>query len=98
MGFLEVLLWYPLAAMDSESARKAQALWCEVDRPLAMNAAMSGVDPGVKQCANPISKRYELARAFGMQGTPNAIAADGSMLNIEAPEQFLQALDRLAAR
>ncbi len=91
-------LWYPLAGIDGESARKAKALWCEVDRPQAMNAAMAGVDPGAKQCANPIAKQYELAQAFGVQGTPNAIAADGSMLNIEAPAEFLQALDRLAVR
>ena len=91
-------LWYPLAGIDSESARKAKALWCAVDRPLAMNAAMSGSDPGAKQCANPIAKQYELAQAFGVQGTPNAIAADGSMINIGAPSQFLQTLDRLAMR
>lgn len=91
-------LWYPLGGMSGESARKAQALWCEVDRPAAMNAAMSGIDPGDKQCTNPISKQLELAQAFGVQGTPSAIAADGTMINIEAPAQFLQTLDRLAAK
>lgn len=73
--------------------KKAEAVWCSIDRKTAFSAAMNGADPGTATCANPVAETTRMAHAIGITGTPTMLASDGSRI---APQIALSP-DKLAA-
>ena len=79
---------------------KSEAIWCATDRKAALNAAMSGTDPGKAKCPNPIKELTDLARQMGVNSTPTMLAADGSKVSPQiamTPDMLSAELDRLAS-
>ena len=73
-------LFYPRAGIQSESARKAEAVWCADDRNAAMTIAKTGQKVEMKDCDNPVSNHYALGEQMGIRGTPALILEDGEKL------------------
>lgn len=63
------------------SAAKTAAIWCAPDRAKAWNKWMTEqIDPASTQlsnCAAPVEKLKDLAKAMNVQGTPTMFAQDG---------------------
>lgn len=90
-------LFYPRSGPNTESFRKAEAVWCSNDRKDALTKAKQGAPlPAVPQCANPIADQYQLGLALGLRGTPMMILSDGDVVNGYLPADALaQRIDQI---
>lgn len=73
-------LFYPRAGMDSESARKAMAVWCSDDRHKALGEAKRGKSLKYRECDNPVKEHYMLGQAVGVTGTPALVLENGELI------------------
>ena len=95
---------YVLFPLDihPNAEKKAEAVWCSMDRKAAYTAAMNGQDPGKATCKNnPVAETKALSLAIGIDSTPTVLAADGTHVNgsvVMNPGQLMAELDRLAAK
>ena len=79
--------------------KKAEAVWCSIDRKSAFNAAMNGTDPGDATCTNPVAETTRIARAIGISGTPTMLAPDGTKVAPQialSPDKLVAELEHLA--
>lgn len=83
-------LLFPRAGIDSQSAAKAQSVWCADDRQKALTEAKLGKTVEEKSCANPIAKNIELADQIGLTGTPTMILDDGELVSGYVPAAKLR--------
>ena len=88
-------LW-PILSPDS--LEKSKAIWCAKDRVRAWDDAMNrSVIPAAagKECATPLDKNAQLARRFGIQGTPAIYLANGAKVGrgYATAEEIEQALN-----
>ena len=85
---------YPLEALHSDAARKAQAIWCETDEKKRLElwhrVVMKTQDVPTAECANPIKRNLALGGVLGLQGTPTLIAADGRTLPGAVPAAAIE--------
>lgn len=72
-------LFYPRAGKGSESYKKAVSVWCAKDHNAALTSAKQGKNPEQKTCDNPVDRHMQLARDFGVQGTPMLVTGKGSV-------------------
>jgi thiol:disulfide interchange protein DsbC len=87
----------PRAGAESDSARKAVAVYCAANPRASLTAAKSGVDPGNASCPNPVSRNVALARLLNITGTPTMFFPDGGSSPGYLPvPQLLAELDRRA--
>lgn len=99
LGIKVEYLFFPRAGLGSESFDKAVSVWCADDRNKAMTDAKAGQPVDKKECANPVTKDYELGQKIAVSGTPAVFAPDGTQLGgYLPPDQMLQRLDQLAAK
>lgn len=85
-------LW-PILSPDS--VEKSKAVWCAKDRGKAWDALMtSGTVPqNDRKCDHPLAKNNELARRFGVRGTPAIYLGDGRQIGgFVAAEKLEEAL------
>ncbi len=79
--------------------KKAEAVWCAIDRKVALTAAMNGADPGTATCPNPVAESTRIAQAIGINGTPTMLASDGSRIAPQislSPEKLAAELEHIA--
>ncbi|MEQ1440696.1 DsbC family protein [Fontimonas sp. SYSU GA230001] len=78
--------FYPRSGPNTESFRKAQAVWCSKDRKQALTLAKQGVPvEGDTSCPNPVMTEYQLGVELGLRGTPMLILPDGEVVNGYVP-------------
>jgi thiol:disulfide interchange protein DsbC len=53
---------FPRNGPDTDSWRKAEAVWCSADRQEALTRAKRGEDVKSARCETPIAAQYELGR------------------------------------
>lgn len=85
-------LMYPRAGANSESYRKAVAVWCAKDRNDALTRAKAGEAIDMKTCDNPVDEHMEVAAALGLRGTPLIVLEDGGMQPGYVPAKQLSRL------
>ncbi len=91
-------LFFPRAGMQSQSARKAVAVWCADDRNEAMTLAKSGQKIEMRNCENPVSSHYALGEQMGIRGTPALVLEDGEKLpGYVPPDRLSRYLTQKAA-
>jgi len=73
-------LFFPRAGLQSESYRKAVAVWCADDRNEAMTIAKSGQKIEMKECENPVGNHHALGEQMGIRGTPALVLEGGEQL------------------
>lgn len=84
-------LLYPRAGKDTETYKRAVAVWCAKDRVKAVGIAKSGGKLEMKTCANPIDEHVRLGQEVGVEGTPTLVLDDGRVLPGYAPAAELLA-------
>ncbi|MFA5938560.1 MAG: DsbC family protein [Sinimarinibacterium sp.] len=88
--------FYPRSGPNTDSFRKAEAVWCSADRKQAMTLAKQGAPvDGDAKCANPVMAEWQLGSELGLRGTPMLILPDGEVVNGYVPAERLA--DRLNA-
>jgi len=86
LGIRVRYLFFPRSGPDTESWRKAEAVWCSSNRNDALTRAKSGEDIKAPKCPTDVVARdYELGRKLQVEGTPAIILASGEMLPGYAP-------------
>jgi thiol:disulfide interchange protein DsbC len=82
-------LMFPRAGLNSESYRRAVAVWCAKDRVKAIGIAKAGGKLDMKTCANPVESHYQLGQRLEIAGTPAIYVDDGKVLPGYIPAQRL---------
>ena len=78
--------------------RKAISVWCDDDRPAAMDKAKLGMTVDDKQCDNPIDENLRTAELLGIKGTPSFLFEDGNLLQgYRTPEALLDEAKKIAS-
>ena len=85
-------LFYPRAGLGSESARKAEAVWCSEDRHKAMSQAKQGKPVEYRKCDNPVKEHYMLGQTVGVTGTPALVLENGELIPGYIPPKRLRRL------
>lgn len=86
-------LFYPRAGKDSESYKKAVAVWCAKDRNSALTAAKKDQKIDMKTCDNPVDEHMKLADIFQVRGTPMIVTEKGNVYPGYLPaKELLEAL------
>ena len=80
LGIRVRYLMYPRNGPDTESWRKAEAVWCSADRRDALTRAKRGETIKSGSCKTPITAHYALGQQLGIQGTPGIITDRGEYL------------------
>jgi thiol:disulfide interchange protein DsbC len=80
---------FPRAGKNSESYRKAVAVWCSEDRNEALTVSKSGKAIPMQTCDNPVDEHMELATELGLRGTPLLVLEDGRLQPGYAPAEAI---------
>lgn len=89
-------VFYPRTGPETESFKKAEAVWCSSDRKMALTKAKQGAPlTGNPTCENPIQEEWQMGMEMGLRGTPMIVLPDGDVVNGYVPAQVLA--ERLAA-
>ncbi len=91
LGIRVRYLMFPRGGPDTESWRKAEAVWCSADRKDALTRAKRGEKIASGRCETPIAAQYELGRQLGISGTPGIVTETGEFLPGYASAAYLAA-------
>ena len=72
-------VFFPRAGKDSDSYKKAVAVWCAKDRQAALTAAKKDQPLDMKTCENPVDTHMALGEQFEVKGTPMIITEKGNV-------------------
>ena len=93
LGISVRYLAFPRAGINSPTYRDAVSIWCSSDTNKAMNTAKAGKQVMRASCENEVAEQYNFGQAIGVNGTPNIILPDGSVINGYQPaQQLLQSI------
>ncbi len=84
--------FYPRSGPNTDSFKKAEAVWCSADRKEALTTVKAGAplpEPAKTDCENPITREYALGGELGLRGTPMLILPDGEVVNGYMPPAAL---------
>ena len=84
-------MFYPRTGPNTESWRKAEAVWCAADRNDALTRAKAGgpVDLSKSCGPNPVAREYALGQSIGVRGTPAIVTESGDYINGYMPPRDL---------
>jgi thiol:disulfide interchange protein DsbC len=84
-------MFYPRTGPNTESWRKAEAVWCSADRNEALTRAKAGAPVDTtKTCGStPVAREYALGQSIGVQGTPAIVTEGGDYINGYMPPHEL---------
>ncbi len=92
-------VFFPLS-IHPGADRKSVSVWCSDDRKQAYTAAVAGRVPDAPDCPNPLLQMRRAGIEIGVNQTPTAIAADGSMIDsnvLLSPDRLLARLQKISA-
>ncbi|MDB6084342.1 MAG: thiol:disulfide interchange protein DsbC [Gammaproteobacteria bacterium] len=84
-------MFYPRTGPNTESWRKAEAVWCSADRNEALTRAKAGaaVDTSKVCGPTPVAREYALGQSIGVRGTPAIVTEGGDYINGYMPPHDL---------
>jgi thiol:disulfide interchange protein DsbC len=84
-------MFYPRSGPNTDSWRKAEAVWCAADRNDALTRAKAGVPVDTsKTCGpNPVAREYALGQSLGVRGTPAIVTESGDYISGYLPPHDL---------
>ena len=76
-------MFFPRTGPNTESWRKAEAVWCSADRNEALTLAKAGkpVDTSKSCGPTPVAREYALGQSIGVRGTPAIVTENGGYIN-----------------
>jgi thiol:disulfide interchange protein DsbC len=84
-------MFYPRTGPNTDSWRKAEAVWCAADRNDALTRAKAGAPVDMsKSCGpNPVAREYALGQSIGVRGTPAIVTESGDYISGYMPPHDL---------
>ena len=84
-------MFYPRTGPNTDSWRKAEAVWCAADRNDALTRAKMGfpVDTSRTCGATPVAREYALGHTIGVRGTPAILTEGGDYISGYLPPHDL---------
>jgi thiol:disulfide interchange protein DsbC len=96
LGITVRYLAFPRAGIDSQSYQDMVSVWCAANPHEAMTNAKNGGAVAGKACETKIAQQYAFGQKIGVNGTPNIVMPDGSVIpGYQPPAQLEQALKAL---
>lgn len=83
-------LMYPRSGVDSDSYRKAVAVWCSGDRADSLTRAKRGEKVEGGGCEHPVKRHMLLGELLGIRGTPALVSDRGELLPGYVPAERLR--------
>jgi len=93
-------VFFPRTGPNTDSWRKAEAVWCATDRNEALTRAKAGGPVDVsKSCGpTPVAQEYALGESIGVRGTPAIVTENGGYINgYLPPKDLLEEIKELQA-
>jgi thiol:disulfide interchange protein DsbC len=84
-------MFYPRTGPNTESWRKAEAVWCAADRNEALTRAKAGgaLDTSKSCGPTPVAREYALGQSIGVRGTPAIVTESGDYISGYMPPHDL---------
>lgn len=84
-------MFFPRTGPNTDSWRKAEAVWCSIDRNGALTRAKAGAPVDTEHLCgeNPVAREYALGQSIGVRGTPAIVTEGGDYINGYMPPQDL---------
>ncbi|KXI27528.1 thiol:disulfide interchange protein [Paraglaciecola hydrolytica] len=93
LGITVRYLAYPREGLRSATAQNMMAVWCSDNKQQAMNNAKSDEKVNAKACDSKVAEQYAFGQKVGVNGTPNIILPDGTLIpGYQPPSALEQAL------
>ena len=73
-------LAFPRAGLNSENYEDMVSVWCAKNPQQALTSAKAGDNVASATCKNKVAEQYKLGQKLGVNGTPNIILPDGSLI------------------
>jgi thiol:disulfide interchange protein DsbC len=93
-------MFYPRTGPNTESWRKAEAVWCSADRNEALTRAKAGGQLDMtKSCGpTPVAREYALGQSIGVRGTPAIVTQSGDYISgYMAPHDLVEEIKQLTS-
>lgn len=91
-------MFFPRTGPNTESWKKAEAVWCSADRNAALTRAKTGAQMNLgKTCGpTPVAREYALGQSIGVRGTPAIVTEKGDYIaGYMSPPELVQQLKEL---
>jgi thiol:disulfide interchange protein DsbC len=93
LGITVRYLAFPRGGINSNSFTDMVSVWCADDKQEAMNNAKAGGTVANKNCETKVAEQYAFGQRIGVNGTPNIIMPNGSVIpGYQPPKQLEEAL------
>jgi thiol:disulfide interchange protein DsbC len=93
LGITVRYLAFPRGGVNSNSFTDMVSVWCADDKQEAMNNAKAGGTVANKNCETKVAEQYAFGQRIGVNGTPNIIMPNGSVIpGYQPPKQLEEAL------
>lgn len=89
-------LAYPREGLRSATYQNMISVWCADNKQQALTNAKNGEVVKTKSCDSKVAQQYAFGQKVGVNGTPNIILPDGSLIpGYQPPELLAQALKEM---
>lgn len=96
LGITVRYLAFPRGGLQSKSYQDMVSVWCAENPQQAMTDAKNGSQVTDKSCETKVAQQYAFGQRMGVNGTPNIVMPDGSVIpGYQPPVQLEQALKAL---
>jgi thiol:disulfide interchange protein DsbC len=86
-------LAFPRAGLTSQTYTDMVSVWCSKDQQNALTNAKAGDDVDTAKCANTVAEQFKFGQKIGVNGTPNIVLPDGSLIpGYQPAPRLLEAL------
>ncbi|WP_158768659.1 bifunctional protein-disulfide isomerase/oxidoreductase DsbC [Paraglaciecola sp. L1A13] len=93
LGITVRYLAFPRAGLNSQPYQDMVSVWCSDNPQKALNEAKGGENVAKLSCSNHVADQYNFGQSVGVNGTPNIILPNGSVVpGYQPPSQLLQAI------
>lgn len=89
LGITVRYLAWPRAGINSQVYKDTVSIWCSEDQQQAITDAKAGKQVASANCENEVAEQFMFGRQVGVNGTPNIILPDGSVVPGYQPAQAL---------
>lgn len=98
LGITVRYLAFPRAGIKSAVYTDTVSIWCAKNPSDAMTRAKAGEKIPTASCANAVADQYNFGKQIGVNGTPNIILPDGSVVPGYQPAEQLELLLQQSAQ
>lgn len=93
LGITVRYLAFPRGGLNSATYTDMVSVWCADNKQGAMDNAKAGGTVASKNCETKVAEQYAFGQKIGVNGTPNIIMPDGSVIpGYQPPKQLEEAL------